>query len=188
VKDSVQHQIDRVGEFVANAADANALPREAGQLLHMLILATGARSAVEVGTSYGYSGLWMAAALEGNGGKLITIDNDTRKLQAARRNFEEAGLSHVVQTQHGNAIERLGDQEGPIDFVLLDADKENCIRYVELLRDKLADRAVVVTDNTRTHSEQLAPFLDWIRGCTGFHSVEFSIGNGMELTVKCGGD
>lgn len=186
MKDSIQRQIERVEEFVASAADANALPREGAQLLHMLILATGARRAVEVGTSYGYSGLWMAAALEGNGGKLITIDNDSRKLQAARCNFEQAGLSHVIETRHGNAIELLGDLEGPVDMVLLDADKENCIRYVELLRDKLADRAVVVTDNTRTHSTELAPFLGWIRACTEFRSVELSIGNGMELTVKYG--
>ena len=69
--------------------------------------------------------------------------------------------------------------------MLNDADKENCIRYVELLFDKLVGGAVVLTDNTHSHPDQLADFLAWIRHHDGFHSVDVPIGNGMELSVRC---
>jgi predicted O-methyltransferase YrrM len=68
--------------------------------------------------------------------------------------------------------------------VLNDADKENCIRYVELLADKLSERAVVLTDNTLTHPQQLADFTTWIREHSEFCSAHVPIGNGMEMSVK----
>lgn len=70
--------------------------------------------------------------------------------------------------------------------MLNDADKENCQRYVELFAEKLSDRAVVLTDNTLTHPEQLAGFLTWIRGRPDFCSVHVPVGNGMELSVRLG--
>ena len=109
MKDSIQRQIERVEEFVANAPDANALPREAAQLLHMLILATGARRGVEIGTSYGYSSLWMAAALASNGGTLITIDNDSRGIEHSSSICD--GLKDLLKSFDGAAGS--GDDSSP---------------------------------------------------------------------------
>jgi len=176
--------IDRLERFMGTVTDANAVPREAGAFMHALVLATGAKRAVEIGTSYGYSGLWIASALTENGGKLITIDHDPRKSEAARRAFESAGLSEHVELQTGSAAEVLEEFKGPIDFVLNDADKEGCLRYIEFISDKLTDRAIVLTDNTLTHPEQLADFLAWIRGRPDFCSAHVPVGNGMELSVK----
>jgi len=176
--------INRLERFMGTVTDANAVPREAGAFMHALVLATGAKRAVEIGTSYGYSGLWIASALRENGKRLITIDLDMRKSEAARRAFESAGLSECVESQTGSAAEVLATIEGPFDFVLNDADKENCSRYVELLAEKLSDRAIVLTDNTLTHPEQLADFLAWMRGRTDFCSAHVPVGNGMELSVR----
>jgi predicted O-methyltransferase YrrM len=176
--------IERLERFMGTVSDAHAVPREAGAFMHALVLATGAKRAVEIGTSYGYSGLWIASALAENGGRLITIDHDPRKSEAARGAFESAGLSEYVELQTGSAVDVLEGLKGPIDFVLNDADKENCIRYIALLADKLSDRAIVLTDNTLTHSEQLADFLAWIRGRPDFCSAHVPVGNGMELSIK----
>ena len=176
--------IDRLERFMGTVTDANPLPREAGAFVHALILATGAKRAVEIGTSYGYSGLWIASALAVNNGMLITIDHDPRKSEAARGAFDSAGLSEFVELQTGSATDVLATIKGPIEFVLNDADKENCQCYVELLTEKLSDRAIVLTDNTLTHSEQLAGFLAWIRGRSDYFSTHVPVGNGMEMSVR----
>lgn len=178
--------IERLERFMGTVTDAYPVPRDAGAFMHALILATGAKRAVEIGTSYGYSGLWIASALARNGGRLITIDRDPAKTESARATFESAELASHIVLRTGRALEVLQTVEGPIDFVLNDADKENCVKYVELLTVKLSPRAVVLTDNTLTHPEQLAGFLAWIRGRPDFCSAHVPIGNGMELSIKLG--
>ena len=180
----VAKAISKLESFITTVDDALAIPREAGEFVYTLILATGAARGLEIGTSYGYSGLWIASALAQNGGRLVTVDREPRKTEAAREAFDAAGLSPYVDLRTGSALDVLPTLAGPFDFVLNDADKDPCIAYVELLAGKLADRAVVLTDNTVTHREQLAEFVAWIRGREDFDSVEVPIGNGMELSVK----
>ena len=182
--DQVEQTIARLEWFMATVDDALAIPREAGQFIHVLVLARGAKRALEIGTSYGYSGLWIGSALAEVGGSLITIDRDPRKSAAARENFREAGLAADIDVRTGSALEVLPAIDGPIDFVLNDADKENCLRYVELLADRLSDRAVVVTDNIKTHAAELAGFLAQMRRRGDFHTVTVPIGNGMEVSIK----
>ena len=170
--------------FMGTVDDALAIPRVAGEFAHALVLASGARRGLEIGTSYGYSGLWIASALAENGGRLITVDRDSRKSAAARRNFDGAGLGKHVEVRTGPAEDVLPQLEGPFDFVLNDADKENCLRYVELVADKLAERAIVLTDNTSTHATELAEFMTRMRQRPDFHTVTLEVGNGMELSVK----
>ena len=176
--------IDRLERFIATVDDAMALPRAAGEFLHALILATGAKRGLEIGTGYGYSGLWIASALAQNGGKLITIDRDPRKSDAARTTFQSAGLAPQVDLRTGEAATVLASLQGPFDFVLSDADKENCVRYVELIAPKLGERAIVLTDNTISHPDDLAAFVAWIRRRPDFFSTGTAIGNGMELSIK----
>ena len=181
---AVVETIERVERFMATVDDALAIPREAAEFVHVLVHARGAKSAVEIGTSYGYSGTWIAAAVAKNGGRLITIDHSPKKTEAAKANLAAAGLSDFVEFRTGPALKVLPELSGPIDFVLNDADKENCIAYVESLAPKLADRAIVLTDNTSTHPRELAPFLSWIRSRKDFVTATLPIGNGMEMSVK----
>ncbi len=176
--------IDGLEQFMEGVDDALPLPRESAAFVHALVLASGAKRGLEIGTSYGYSGLWIASALAENGGGLVTIDSDPRKSGAAAENFERAGLGAHLDIRTGPALEVLPGRTGTFDFVLSDADKINCIRYIELLEGKLADRAVVVTDNTISHADELADFVRWIRGRHGFYSTGVSVGNGLELSIK----
>lgn len=176
--------IAEVERFMADRDDALALPREAAAFLHGLVLARGASRVIEIGTSYGYSGLWIASALCAWGGRLITIDREPRKTTTARSFFEAAGLADAVAFVTGDASSLLPDVEGPIDFVLNDADKENAQWYVELLLPKLSRNAVVLTDNTVSHADQLASFVAWARSCGAFFSTHVPIGSGMELSVR----
>ena len=184
MNDRVASAVERLERFITTVDDALSIPHEAGEFLHGIILATGAKRAVEIGTSYGYSAMWIASALVENGGKLITIDQEARKSKAARTNLEAAGLADCVELRTGRALDVLEALRGPIDFVFNDADKENCRTYVDMLAPKLVDRAVVVTDNTITHAEQLAGFMKWVRGRSDFYSTSVTVGNGMEVSVK----
>jgi len=176
--------IRRVEEFISRKDDALAIPRDAGEFIHALLLATRAKRALEIGTSYGYSGLWIASALRRNGGILVTIDMERRKHDVAAKYFADAELADCVRLETGIALEVIERLEGHFDFVLVDADKENCIRYVEAIEGKLSSRSIVLTDNTLTHAEQLADYLDWIRNHNAFKSASIPIGNGMEMSVK----
>ncbi len=170
--------------FMSDKEDALALPREAGAFVHTLIEATGATQALEIGTSYGYSGLWIGGALAAAGGHLTTIDVSPRKSAAARERFEEAGLADVVTCLTGEAKSIIPDLPGPFDFVLNDADKQNCRTYVEMLLPKLKRGAVVLTDNTLTHAEELADFMSWARSTPQLQSVPLPLGNGFEMSVR----
>lgn len=176
--------MSQVEAFIAQRNDALSLPRESAEFAHAVVLATGAQRCLEIGTSYGYSGLWIGAAARQNGGRLITIDREPHKHQAALAHFAQAGLADCIECRTGIAADLLAEIEGPIDFVLNDADKENCLRYVEMLLPKLADRAVVLTDNTHSHAELLADFVSWVRRHPAFCSCDVPVGSGMELSVR----
>ncbi len=178
------HVIRRAEEFITHKDDAWAIPRAAGEFIHTLLLATRAKRGLEIGTSYGYSGLWIASALKQNGGSLITIDKEQRKSDVAATHFADAGLSDCVRVETGIALEIIPGLEGGFDVVLLDADKENCISYVRALEGKLNSRCIVLTDNALTHAGPLADFLSWIRSHKGFESALLPLGNGMEMSVK----
>ncbi|MHC4065695.1 MAG: O-methyltransferase [Planctomycetota bacterium] len=181
---AVQRVISQVEAFMASRDDAKNIPREAGQFIHGLLLATGAKRCLEIGTSYGYSGLWIGAALRESGGRLITIDREARKSERAAAHFAEAGLTDYIECRTGLATDVLPEIDGPLDFVLSDADKENCVRYAELALPKLSDGAVVLTDNTLTHPAELAEFTAWIRNHDAFWSSNVPVGNGMEMSVR----
>ena len=172
---------------MAGRDDALAIPREAAEFVHALVTMRGAARGLEIGTSYGYSALWTAGVLRDHGGCLVTIDMEPAKHEVASRYFEQAGLVDAVRCVQGVALDVLADVDGPLDYVLIDADKENCRAYFESVVPKLSDRAVVLTDNTLTHPDELAAYLNWLRGRSDFVSAHVPVGNGMEMSVYVGG-
>lgn len=176
--------IDAVESYIAARGDGMALPREGARFCHALVHAIRPALVVEIGTGYGYSGLWLATALKSWGGKLVTIDRDERKAEVARKFFAEAGVAELVDIRIGVAGDVLRSLRQPVGFVLNDADKERCREYVELLLPRMSSGATIVTDNTRTHAGQLADFLDWIRAHDSFVSADVPVGNGMEISVR----
>ena len=110
----------------------NVTTRE-GRLMRQLTEAAGAKRVVEVGTSSGYSAIWLALALRATGGKLYTHEIDPKMVKIARANFEKAGVADLITVIEGNAHETVGQHKEPIDLVFLDADKEGYIDYLKKL-------------------------------------------------------
>ena len=144
------HLDARVRAFLADHQDQwrdMNVPAADGQTLYDLIIEHGFTRALEVGTSTGHSGIWIAWALSKTGGKLITIEIDEGRHREALANFEAAGLSEFIDARLANAHELVPALEGPFDFVFQDADKDWYARYFEFIYPKLAPAACYVAHN-----------------------------------------
>jgi predicted O-methyltransferase YrrM len=100
------------------------VPAADGRALHDLIVERGLTRGLEIGTSTGHSGIWIAWGFGKTGGKLTTIEIDAERHREATRNFEEAGLARFVDARLADAHELVPRLEGPYDFVFIDADKD----------------------------------------------------------------
>jgi predicted O-methyltransferase YrrM len=100
------------------------VPESDGRALHDLIVKHKFRRALEIGTSTGHSGVWIAWALSKTGGRLTTIEIDAERHRTALANFKEAGLASYIDARIGDAHQIVPALQGPFDFVFSDADKE----------------------------------------------------------------
>ncbi len=181
----IQSTIDQVWAYCRERDDAWNVPREAGRFLYAAAVAMRARRILEIGTSYGFSGLHLAAAARSNGGRLITIDASRKKVDVSRQHFARAGLTDVVEQHHGPAEQVIPSLSGPFDLVFVDAVKRSCLDYLRAFEPKLADRALIVTDNLTTHDEsEFGDYLPALRGDGRCVSITLPVGNGFEYTVR----
>jgi predicted O-methyltransferase YrrM len=128
---------------------------EQGQLLFFLVKLSGARRALEVGVFTGYSSLWTAMALPGDG-KLLACDVSREWTDIARDYWERAGVEHKIELRLDPAVQTLealiedGD-EGTYDFAFIDADKENYGKYYELCLRLMRSGGLMALDNVFRH-------------------------------------
>ena len=123
------------------------VPESDGQLLHDLVVKGGYTRALEIGTSTGRSGTWIAWALSKTGGTLTTIDIDPGRHREAVRNFQEAGLSSLIDARLADAHDLVPKLDGPFDFVFIDADKEWYTNYVKAVIPKLTVGGCIAAHN-----------------------------------------
>ena len=176
--------IDELDELRKTRDDHWQVARVEGELLYQFAFATRAKLIVEVGTSYGFSGLFWAAALKQTAGKLHTIDLAQKKYDSSRETFRLAGVSNLIVNHHGNALEVLPTIAGPIDIAFLDADKVLTRKYFDLVWPKVRLGGSVLTDNATTHRDELSDFTAHVRERSVAVSTEIPVGNGLEWTVK----
>jgi predicted O-methyltransferase YrrM len=184
--DRVREVIDRVDQLRHDVDDHWQIPRDEAVFLAQLVRIGRCVSICEIGTSYGFSTLHLAAASSQCGGHVHSIDQDPRKIQAASEHLAQAGLAEFVTLHQGDARVILAGLEPPrpLDFVFIDATKAQCDEYLDAVWSKLAPDCLLVTDNTSTHAQELATFVARLRALPNFTSCEIPIGNGVELTVR----
>ncbi len=124
-----------------------SVPEEDGRLLRVLAESIGARQIVELGTSTGYSGLWLLLGLMRTGGRLTTCEIDRGRHDMARSNFERAGLGGQATLVLGDAHAEARKLKGPLDLVFLDADKEGYLDYLRVLLPLVRPGGLVVAHN-----------------------------------------
>jgi len=152
-----------------------SVPRKDAEFLHFLVKATRARNVLEVGTSHGFSAIWMGLALEETGGRLTTIEIDKERHDLARRHVSEAGLSQRVALIRGDAHIEVVKLEGPFDFVFLDADKEGQSDYFnKLYPKKLFPGGILAVHNAIQQASSMRDYLQMIRRHPDFDTVTVS--------------
>lgn len=140
------------------------IARETGVMLNMFIKMMNAKNALEIGTSNGYSGLWLSKALRQTGGHLTTIEFYEKRQSVAIENFKICGVSDVVTPIQGSAIlilENLPEEE-KFDFVFIDANKREYIKYLNLIKPHLTKKCMITADNIISHAEKVQDFVDAI--------------------------
>jgi predicted O-methyltransferase YrrM len=183
--DKLKSLIDEVDALRKTRDDTWQIPRIEGELLYQIALAANAKLIVEVGTSYGFSGLFWAAALSRTNGTLHTIDISQKKFDASREHFQRAGMADRVVNHLGDALAELPKIPGPIDIAFIDgSDKQSSQAYFEIIWPRLRTGGSVLTDNTRTHPDELAGYVKFVRSREDATSLDLPVGNGVEWTVK----
>jgi predicted O-methyltransferase YrrM len=176
---SEQEVRQRLDEFLLPVGRATAT------LMNLIIKEGGARRILEVGSSYGYSTIWLAEAARAVGGKVISLELRAAKTEYARAQLARAQLEGLVEFRVGDALASLAQLPGPFDFVLLDLWKDKYIAVFELLYPKLASGAIIVADNmlqpesARSHAEA---YRERVRAAADISSVLLAIGNGLEVS------
>lgn len=147
-------------------------PRKDAEFLNLMVKATRAVNVLEVGTSQGYSALWMGLALEETRGRLTTVEIDAGRHALAQRNVREAGLAGRVALIRGDAHREIAGLKGPFDFVFLDADKDGQMDYFKkLYPNKLTPGAIIAVHNAISEAGDMKDYTDMIRRRPDFDTV-----------------
>jgi predicted O-methyltransferase YrrM len=164
-----------------------SIGREAGMLIYLLTTGAQSRRILELGSSYGYSTVWLAAAARTTGGKVWSLENKEFKIESARQALTRAGLSTRVEFHAGDCLDTLKALTGPFDFVLLDVWKDLYVPCFDLLHGKLSPGAIVAADNMllpESARQQAEAYRARVRAAGDMDSVLIDVGNGIEISRK----
>jgi caffeoyl-CoA O-methyltransferase len=168
------------------------VPTVDGQLLYDIIIKNNYRNALEIGTSTGHSGIWIAWALSKTGGKLTTIEIDEGRHRTALENFRQAGLSDYIDARLADAHTLVRELKGPFDFVFSDADKDWYKNYFIDVDPKLKVGGCFTAHNISAYDSGRrggymsgqAEFLQYIRSLKNYETTVNSRGGGVSISYK----
>jgi caffeoyl-CoA O-methyltransferase len=164
------------------------VPESDGKLLYDIIVKNKYTKALEIGTSTGHSGIWIAWALSKTGGKLITIDVDERRYKEAVKNFKEAGLLDYIDARLADAHELVKELKGPFNFVFSDADKGWYKNYFDAVFPKLEVDGCYTTHNISSRRGRgrggSSGYYEYIKSLTTMETTLDRSGNGLLISYK----
>ena len=162
------------------------ISRATANFLNMMIKITNAKNVVEVGTSNGYSGIWLAKALKETGGHLTTIEYYEKRIVLAKENFKTCGVADIINIKQGSAIEVLEEipQNEIIDFAFIDANKAQYIDYYNIIDKHLPVGGIITADNITSHAEKVKTFVDAISANPNYQVEILDLPAGLLLARK----
>ncbi|MEU6328860.1 O-methyltransferase [Streptomyces sp. NPDC047049] len=160
------------------------ITHDTGVFLALLVKASKAKNLLEIGTSNGYSTLWLADAV-GEDGSVTTIEKAPDKRALAERNFQRAGLGPRIQQIGDEAGRFLATREaGEYDFIFLDSDRGQYAGWWPSLQRILAPGHLLVVDNATSHAHQMEDFSRLVTASEGYLSSLSPIGKGELVILK----
>ena len=183
-------ELERFGEAIDAATNDRPrrmlnITRDTGEFLAVLVRATAARRVLEIGTSNGYSTLWLAGAVREIGGSVTTVECAEYKIGLASANFARAGLSPFITLVHDDAGRLLQrTDQGAYDLIFLDAERQEYAGWWPQLHRVLREGGLLIVDNATSHAEEMAPFVALVTADPRFVTCLVPVGNGECLAVK----
>ncbi|MDE0012913.1 MAG: O-methyltransferase [Candidatus Poribacteria bacterium] len=178
--ESVLKRLEKTAKQYTNIAPEN------GQFLSILIQSIKAQNVLEVGTSNGYSTIWLAAALKETRGKLITLEFDPKRAEEAQAHLREVGCDNIVEVRVGDALDEIPKCDVTFDLVFLDAEKDEYRRYLELALPNVRSGGLIVADDTVTMRDEMPDYVEFVFNTPMLHSVDIPLDDGIILSYKVG--
>jgi predicted O-methyltransferase YrrM len=161
------------------------ITRDTGEFLAVLVLATAARRVLEIGTSNGYSTLWLANATRQIGGRVTTLELSSYKVELAAKNFARSGLASFIEQRQDDAGEVLARQfDASFDLIFLDSERPEYPGWWPDLRRVLKPGGLLVVDNATSHAAEMAPFVALVQADWQFASCLVPVGNGEFMATR----
>lgn len=162
------------------------ISRTTAEFIYNLIVDSNAQNVIEVGTSNGYSGIWIAKALKRTGGKLTTIEFYDKRLDIAKENFSICGVAEIIEPKKGDAatiLEHL-PQDYKCDIAFIDANKAQYIKFFELIDPHLNPGGYILADNVISHAPKVQTFLEAINNHPNYENVVLPLPAGLSMGKK----
>jgi predicted O-methyltransferase YrrM len=188
--DSLLVELEQFGQANDRATTERArrmlnITRDTGEFLAVLVRATLARRVLEIGTSNGYSTLWLASAARAIGGAVTTVEQSEYKIGLASATFARSGLAPFISLIHedaGRVLQRATD--GAFDLIFLDSERPEYPGWWPDLKRVLRRGGLLVVDNATSHAEQMAPLVALVKADPEFATSLVPVGNGEFLAAR----
>jgi len=161
------------------------IPKELGLFLNILIKDRNYKKILEIGSSNGYSGIWIAEALSHTNGKLYTIESHKKKrFYLAEENFKKSGLTKYIQQILGHAPEAIPNNPKLFDMAFFDATKYEHIDYFNTIKDRIKKHGLIITDNINSHKKEFCKYTKTLKNDQNWKSIKLNIGQGILISKK----
>lgn len=161
------------------------ITRDTGEFLYWLVKSCQVKRVLELGTSNGYSTLWLAAALPEDG-EIITIERDEKKIAEANDNFQRAGVSSRITLLSGDVVEQIQCVPGLVDLVFMDTQRSVYPLLIEPILHRLKPGGVIVVDNAISHAQELEALFAYFEQRPQFTTSLIPVGKGEYLVYNAG--
>jgi caffeoyl-CoA O-methyltransferase len=174
-----------LAEIKARDTGMLAVSEEDGRFLRLMVAASRAKHALEIGGASGYSAIWIGMGLRDTGGRLVTIEYDPARAKELAANIQRAGLSDIVQVVPGDAFQQIPKSPGTFDFVVLEAWKKDYKRFFELVYPRLDKGGLFLAHNVVNKRSEMPDFLAAVQKNPGLWTTIVSpSGEGMSVSLK----
>jgi predicted O-methyltransferase YrrM len=179
-------EVTRLLQQIKSAdTDLLAVSEEDGHFLRVMVAASGATRALEIGGANGYSAIWIVLGLRQTGGRLTTIEYDPARAKVAADNIRRAGLSDIVTVVPGDAFQQIPKLAGQFDFVFLDAWKRDYKRFFDMVYPRLGPRGLFLAHNVVNKRNEMGDFLDAVqKNPNVMTAIVMPSGEGISVTTK----
>ena len=176
---------ERLKALEATQEDFWNISHQTGNFINMLIKAADAKNVLEIGTSNGYSGLWIADALKTTKGHLTTIEFWEKRQKLAKEYFEECNLSDIATFKTGQAYDIITDEiKEKFDLIFIDANKQEYIHFYKAADPLLKAGGIILADNIKSHEKKVEPFVKAISSNPNYQVQVLDLPDGLLMAYK----